>query len=207
VAWSSVLVFMLYGATVLAAAHYRVVTPTLTDPQLVVPMMINDWLPSGLRGVGYAVLFAAAVTTLGGVWTAMAAMVAVDFGWSPGGTVRTQRLVITTLAVLSWLGATFLVEDILSRLILANIPVAALSFALLAGFHWPRATTRGAWASVMVGMLWGIGSFVALGDEGGYTWVWAMYGIPLIFASGVAVSLSDQSRQRSGLVPPESLQA
>jgi Na+/proline symporter len=207
VAWSSVLVFMLYGATVLAAAHYRVVTPTLTDPQLVVPMMINDWLPSGLRGVGYAVLFAAAVTTLGGVWTAMAAMVAVDFGWSPGGTVRTQRLVITTLAVLSWLGATFLVEDILSRLILANIPVAALSFALLAGFHWPRATPRGAWASVMVGMLWGIGSFVALGDEGGYTWVWAMYGIPLIFASGVAVSLSDQSRQRSGLVPPESLQA
>lgn len=199
VAWSSALVFILYGATVLAAAHYRVVTPALADPQLVVPMMINDWLPAGLRGVGYAVLFAAAVTTLGGVWTAMAAMVAVDFGWSSGGGVGRQRLVICALAVLSWLGATFLVEDILSRLILANIPVAALSFALLAGFHWPRATTRGAWVSVLVGMIWGIGSFVWIGEDGGYTWTWAIYGIPLIFASGILVSLIDPRGQEAGL--------
>ncbi len=101
--------------------------------------------------------------------------------------------------MLSWLGATFLVEDILSRLILANIPVAALSFALLAGFHWPRATTRGAWVSVLVGMFWGVGSFVWIGDAGGYTWTWAIYGIPLIFASGILVSLIDPRGQEAGL--------
>lgn len=200
VAWSSVLVFLLYGATVVAASHYRAVAPNLADPQLVVPMMIRDWLPAGLRGVGFAVLFAAAVTTLGGVWTAMAAMVAVDFGWSRGGTVAMQRLVIGLLAVLSWLGATFLVDDILSRLILANVPVAALAFALLAGFHWGGATTLGAWASVVVGVVWGVGSFVIVGEAGGYTWTWAMYGIPLIFATGIVVSLLDRMffGERSG---------
>lgn len=196
VAWSAVLVFLLYGATVLAASHYRVVRPELTDPQLVVPMMMIDWLPAGVRGLGYAVLFAAAVTTLGGVWTAMAAMIAVDFGWSRAATVGTQRLVLGMLAVLSWLGATFLVEDILARLILANIPVAALSFALLAGFHWPGATTRGAWASVVVGVVWGAGSYAVLGEAGGYTWTWTMYGIPVIFVTGILTSLFDPTRKR-----------
>ena len=194
VALSSVLVFVLYGATVLAAAHYRVVAPQLDDPQLVVPLMMLDWLPAGVRGVGYAVLFAAAVTTLGGVWTAMAAMIAVDFSWSGGNTVAMQRVVLGTLAVLSWLGATFLVEDILSRLILANIPVAALSFALLAGFHWRGATAAGAWASVVVGMAWGVGAFALVGEDGGYTWPWAMYGLPLIFVTGILTSWIDRAR-------------
>lgn len=42
---------------------------------------------------------------------------------------------------------------------------------------------------VIVGVAWGVGSFVVVGEAGGYTWPWAMYGIPLIFATGVVVSL------------------
>lgn len=71
--------------------------------------------------------------------------------------------------------------------------MAALAFALLAEFHWPRATTAGAWASVVVGVVvgvvWGVGCFLVVGEAGGYTWAWAMYGIPLIFATGIVVSL------------------
>jgi Na+/proline symporter len=192
VAWSSVLVCVLYGAAVLAAAHFRVVSPGLVDPQLAVPQMVQQWFPPGMRGVGLGLLFAAALTTLGGVWTAMAAMVAADFGWTGAGRVGMQRLVLLAFATLSWLGGAFLVDDILDRLILANIPVAALAFALLAGFHWPRATTAGAWASVIVGVIWGAGSFVLVGEAGGYTWPWAMYGIPLIFVTGTLVSLATQ---------------
>lgn len=190
VAAAAVLVFALYGAAVLAAAHYRVITPNLADPQLALPEMLWRWLPPGARGIGQGVLFAAALTTLGGVWTAMAAMIAADFGWARAASVQTQRLILLMLAIVSWLGATLLVQDILSRLILANIPVAALAFALLAGFYWPRATTAGAWASILVGTVWGVGSFVIVGEAGGYTWPWAMYGIPLIFITGVVVSLA-----------------
>jgi SSS family solute:Na+ symporter len=188
--WSAVLVFLLYGSALLAAAHFRVTTPDLADTQLAVPQMVLTWLPRGVKGIGLAVLFAAALTTLGGVWTAMAAMVAADFGWAKGTRVGAQRALLLGFASTSWLGGTFLVDDILNRLILANIPVAALAFALLAGFHWKRATTAGAWASVIVGVLWGAGSFVVVGEAGGYTWPWAMYGVPLIFATGVAVSLA-----------------
>ena len=170
-------------------SRFRVVGPPLRDPQLAVPSMVLLWLPPAVRGVGLAILFAAALTTLAGVWTAMAAMVAADFGWAGARAIHTQRMLLVSLAAISWLGAVVLVDDILSRLILANIPVAGLSFALLAGFHWPRATTAGAWASAVVGVAWGAGAFLVVGESGGYTWTWAIYGIPLIFATGVAVSL------------------
>ncbi len=190
VACSALLVFALYGAMVLAAAHLRVVAPGLTDPQMAMPHMVLAWLPRGVRGVGLALLFAAGLTTLAGVWTAMAAMVAADFGGKAATRIGPQRVALAVLAVLSWLGATFLVDDILNRLILANIPVAALAFSLLGGFYWPRATTAGAWASTAVGIVWGVGCFLAIGEEGGYTWAWAIYGVPAIFVTGVVVSLS-----------------
>lgn len=189
VAVTSVLVFLLYGCAVLASAHFRVIDPALADPQMAVPSMTVRLLPSGGRGIGIALLFAAALTTLGGVWTAMAAMVVADFGWSGVRAVPAQRLLLAGFALASWAAGVTIVDDILDRLILANIPVAALAFALLAGFHWPRATTAGAWASVIVGVAWGAGSFIIIGEQGGYTWPWAMYGIPLIFATGAIVSL------------------
>jgi solute:Na+ symporter, SSS family len=196
-AWSAALVFVLYGAAVMAAAAYRAVAgDALADPQLVLPRLVHDWLPGGVRGVALAVLFAAAITTLGGVWTAMGIMIAVDFGWTAGLAIRAQRVLLTLLALVSWLLGTYLVDDILDRLILANVPVAALAFALLAGFHWPRATPAGAWASLVVGVVWGAGCFAVLGDAGGYTWPWAMYGIPLIFITGIVVSLCSPGRRR-----------
>lgn len=195
---ASVLVFVLYGSMVLAAAHLRVITPGLADPQMAVPHMVLAWLPVGVRGVGLALLFAAALTTLAGVWTAMAAMLAADFGWSNASRIGTQRLALAGFAFLSWLGGTFLVDDILNRLILANIPVAALAFALLAGFYWPRATTPGAWASIVVGIVWGVACFVVVGEEGGYTWPWAIYGVPAIFITGVVTSLATRSGRIDG---------
>ena len=191
---SAVLVFLLYGTMVLGAAWFRASGVALADPQQVVPQMIATWLPTGFRGVGIAMLFTAALTTLAGVWSAMAAMVAADFRVRGGMSVRGQRLLMAGFAIVCWLGANLLVDDILNRLILANIPVAALAFALLAGFHWSRATTAGAWASVVVGVVWGIGCFVVVGEAGGYTWPWAIYGIPLIFATGVGVSLATSSK-------------
>ena len=189
VAISAVLVFLLYGVVVLAAAYLRVDQPTLSDAQLAVPTMMLQWFPVGLRGLGLAVLFGAALTTLAGVWSAMATMIATDFGSTTWRTVRAQRGLLGLLAATSWLGATFLVDRILDRLILANIPIAALSFALLAGFHWPRANTAAAWASMAVGVVWGVGCYLMVGEAGGYTWPWAMYGIPLIFLTGVAVTM------------------
>ena len=189
VALAAILVFALYGATVLAAASFREQGGVVADPQLVVPAMITRWLPVGVRGIGFGTLFVASLTTLSGVWSAMTAMVAADFRWAGTASLAGQRSLTLVFAVVCWLGANLLGNDILDRLILANIPVAALAFALLAGFHWSRATVVGAWASVVVGVAWGAGCFLVVGEAGGYTWPWAIYGIPLIFATGIGASL------------------
>ena len=194
VAIAAVLVFLLYGLTVLAAAGFRTRGGTLTDPQLVVPAMITAWLPEGARGLGVGVLIVASLTTLSGVWSAMTAMVSADFGWVRAGSLPVQRPVTVGFALICWLGANLLGHDILDRLILANIPVAALAFALLAGFHWKGATTAGAWASIVAGVGWGVGCYLLVGEAGGYTWPWAMYGIPLVFVTGIAGSLLSARR-------------
>jgi Na+/proline symporter len=189
VALASVLVLALYGSAVLAAALFKLDQPGLEDAQVALPELMKHSLPDFWRGTGYAVLFMAAMTTLTGVWSAMVAMVKADFLPARLTTVRSQRFLTAWFAVVSWLGANLLVDDILNRLILANIPVAALSFALLAGFHWKRASRVGAWASVTVGVLWGTGCYVLVGDSGGYTWYWTIYGIPMIFGVGIVTSV------------------
>ncbi len=185
---ASVLVFLLYGCTQLAASYYRLDNPNLALAETVVPQMISAWFPPVLKGLGFAVLFAAALTTLSGVWSAMVAMVASDFSLRALDSVGRQRWLTAGFALASWLAANLLVDDILNRLILANIPIAALSFALLAGFYWPKASRVGAWASAVVGVFWGVGCFVHFGDGGGYTWYWSIFGIPLIFATGIVGS-------------------
>ncbi|MGD9856886.1 MAG: sodium:solute symporter [Planctomycetaceae bacterium] len=188
VAMASVLVFCLYASVQVAAGFLAASEPPLSDPQLAVPTMVQVWLPVGLRGAGFAVLFAAATTTLAGVWSAMVAMVASDFDFQWSRNVASQRLLTAVFALASWLGGNLLVEDILNRLILANIPIAALSFALLGGFHWNGASRVGAWASIVVGIVWGVFCFIYWGDAGGYTWPWAIYGVGLIFGTGFTMS-------------------
>lgn len=203
VAATSVLVFLLYASVLAAAAFFRLEQPSLADDQTVVPRMIDAWLPAPARGIAYGALFMAAMTTLAGVWSAMVAMLVADFAPTRLAPLQAQRIATILLAGSAWLGANLLVDDILNRLILANIPIAALSFALLAGFRWKRASRAGAWASVLTGMAWGVGCFVYFGESGGYTWYWAIYGIPLIFAVGTLASLArPDSDSDSG--PPSS---
>lgn len=195
VAISSVLVFLLYTIALWAATFFKKLHPDLADAQLAVPEMITRWLPSGARGVAFGVLFSIAMTTLTGVWNAIVAMLANDFSSRIKTSLRKQRGITLALAGTSWLAANVLIDDILNRLILANIPIAALSFALLAGFHWKKASRHGAWLSVGVGVSWGIGCFWYFGEAGGYTWYWGVLGIPLIFAAGIAGSLLKPGRK------------
>ena len=94
-----------------------------------------------------------------------------------------------SFAICSFLLANLLVDRVFDKLILANIPVAALSFALLAGFYWKKANRYGALASMIVGWAVGIMTYLYFGEAGGYIWYWVMIGIPTIFISGVVFSL------------------
>lgn len=184
------LIFLLYGSAIVATAFLRYRGYECPSWEMALPHLIDRCLPAGARGFAYALLFATSATTLTGVWSAMAAMWIGDFSKS---TLKTscKRSIATTLvfAAFSFLMANTLVDKVFDKLILANIPVAALSFGLLAGFHWKKASRPGAIASIAMGIAVGIGAYLIFGEAGGYTWYWAVIGIPLIFLSGIAVSL------------------
>ena len=186
---SALVVFFLYGSVVLAAAFYRMERDNLSNPETVVPQMIIHWFPPLVRGMGFAILFSTSLTALTGLWSAMVAMVVADFQNKTVPTVNTQRAMMLFFAVSCWLAANIVVDDILKKLILANIPIAALSFALLGGFYWSKTSPIGAWMSSIFGVLWGMGCYLKFGEQGGYTWYWAIYGIPLIFVVGILASI------------------
>lgn len=182
------IVFLLYSFAILSTIPLHQHT-TISNPDYALPFVIDHLLPHGLKGLGYGILFAASATTLTGIWGAMTAMIVGDFFYTKLSR-NTKRVFLITLcmALLSYLISNLFVNRILEKLILANIPAAALSFALLAGFYWRKSSRFGAYCSIAVGLICGMGSYLFWGEEGGYTWYWSMGGIPLIFLSGLVGS-------------------
>jgi Na+/proline symporter len=195
---AAIFVFIFYGVGVLSTAYLKASGIVISSPDMAIPEIINLYFPVGLKGVAYATLFMISGTTLAGVWSAMSSMIITDFGRS--STNYRQGLLMTLLfAATSYVLGNTLVDKILDKLILANIPVAALSFALLAGFYWKKASTTGAVLSSTIGFSWGLFSFLYFGEEGLYTWYWALWGIPLIFGAGILGSFLSLSKIKSQL--------
>lgn len=177
---AAILIFCLYGLIIFPAVLLHLNGIELVFPEQAFPHILHEYLPVGLRGLGYALLFAASATTLTGVWNAMTSMYVSDFHSS-----KRVWLITSCFATLSLILSNIFVDKIFSKLILANIPVAALSFALLAGFYWEKASRLGAYCSLIAGLLSGVGAYLWWGDVGMYTWYWAIYGIPVTFLSGI----------------------
>lgn len=188
VSCASILVFLMYGMGVLSCALIATQVE-ITEAQKALPYLVDQYLPTGLRGVAYTLLFATGATTLSGLWSAMVTMILADFFPKKieSGLGRSMGLTVL-IAILSLILGVTLVDNILNKLILANIPIFALSFALLAAFYWKGVTSLGAWVSICSGLLWGVFSYLYWGEEGMYTWYWSVYGLLIVFASGILVS-------------------
>jgi Na+/proline symporter len=194
VAISSLLVFILYSFPVLAVAFLRVNGVKDINPETGISLILKSYFPEGLRGFGFAVLFLAATTTLSGVWSAITTMIVGDFlldkkNKSLGNDYKGSMQLTLLVAFLSWLFANLFVDSILKKLILANIPIFALSYSLLSAFYWKKATRLSAIISTVIGLVWGIFCYLYFGEEGGYTWYWASFGLLLVFGSGILSSI------------------
>ena len=180
---SAVLVGGLYLAASVVAMAVRAERPDLVDPQTALPLSLLLWAPAGLRGLGFALLLAVAVTTMSSIYNTWVAMALTELG---GPTLWSSRALTVALGLGSWLIANLLVDDILDNMILANIPIAALAFGLLGGLFWGRASRAGAWSSVVAGVTGALACWWWLPL---YTWWWAIAAIPASFAVGIVASL------------------
>jgi len=193
--FAAILVFCFYGMAVVATSFLQ--GTALDHPDQAFPTLIMRSLPSGMRGVAYALLFSAAATTLSGVWSAMTTMLIADF-LGRGKAVQRGIWITLGFAFLSYILANLFIDQVFQKLILANIPVLALSFALLAGFYLPSVTSQAATSSIVVGLVWGIFSYLYFGEAGHYQWYWVIYGLPLIFLTGYAVTLFGTKKLQLG---------
>ncbi|MGE3319499.1 MAG: sodium:solute symporter [Candidatus Berkiella sp.] len=194
------LIFILYSLGVLATWQLSKKGIALSHPEQALPYLIQHALPFGLQGLGYGTLFITTATTLSGVWSAMVTLVI------PNSDLQSERnklylgIGLTSgCGLLTYFLANVFVDEIFSKMILANIPIVALSFTLLAGFYWKKVTKIGAYISIMFGLAWGFGCYFYYGEKNLYTWYWAIYGIPLIFISGVIGSLLSNKRPKNSI--------
>lgn len=185
VAIAAVIIFVFYGAALVATSKLSASGVKLDSGDNALPYIFENMLPSWLSGVGYALIFAAGATTLSGVYNAMTAMIVGDFTtYNAAGKITNSVCATLFIAILTWVLGNTLIDEILDNLILANIPVFALSFSLLAGFYWKKANAMSAGVSIFLGFVWGIFSYLYWGNAD-YTWYWAIYGLPIIFGSGI----------------------
>lgn len=189
VAFSAFAVFLLYAFPTVSVYMLRISGVRLEHSQSGIPYIVNSLFPSGLRGFGFFMLFAAGATTLAGVWNAVSAMIKADFLNGKELSIRNNILLTFSLALITWMISVSFIDRILDKLILANIPVAALSFALLAGFYWKKVSRTGAMASLAAGLVTGTGCYLYFGEKGMYTWYWAVYSVPSVFLTGIVFSL------------------
>lgn len=195
---AAVIIFILYALGVSAICLLQQKGIVLANPEQALPHLISQ-TPAWFAGIGYGVLYLAGATTLSGVWSAMVTLL-VNRQNQTQTRLRYSLILTLVCAAISYLLANVFIDQVFNKMILANIPIVALSFALLAGFYWDKVTRQGVYISIFVGFFWGSGCYWYYGESNVYTWYWAVYGIPLIFISGILGSLFKVKEKHVGIL-------
>jgi solute:Na+ symporter, SSS family len=142
--------------------------PGLTHADQVYPTLIFDLLPVGLVGVVVAGFFAAIMSSIASTFNSAATLVTMDFvqRWRPNADgaalVRAGRITTVVLMVLAVAWApqierfSSLWQYLQAVLAYAVPPVCAL---FLVGLFWRGANARGAFATIVVGVIGGAALF------------------------------------------------
>lgn len=178
---AAIIIGTLYSITIFTTSVFKQKGFLLSSNQLAYPMVIHTVLPDYLQGLDFAILLCISATTLAGVWNAM---VTILIGKTPQQNIKTSMGLMFACGVGTFILANIFIDNVLNKMILANIPIVALSFTLLACFYWKRASRFGAYASIIVGLIVGTACYIHYGVADNYTWYWAIYGIPLLFIAG-----------------------
>lgn len=185
---ASFIVPFLYGCAIFSTICFRERGFISSSIETAFPELIKQILPSGLRGLGFALLFMLSATTLSSIWSALTSMWVSDFLSKKIEHSRKIQGVLVSFcfAVISLILANVFVDAIFDKLILANIPIAALSFALFSAFYSKNPSKNAAYISIFIGLFAAIYSYLLFGEN--YTWYWTVWGIPLSFIGGGCVS-------------------
>ncbi|WP_338546782.1 sodium:solute symporter [Pseudomonas benzopyrenica] len=149
---------VLYGLVgALIGMCARVLLPDLGDANNAFAAIVRSTLPDGIRGLVIAAALAAMMSTASAGLLAASTTLTEDLlPRLRGGKASTLGMArgFTLLAGLAVLAVALLVNDVIGALTLAyNLLVGGILVPLLGAILWPRATTAGALASMLLGSI------------------------------------------------------
>lgn len=147
---------VIYGlAGALIGMCARVLLPDLADANNAFAAIVRSALPDGIRGLVIAAALAAMMSTASAGLLAASTTLTEDLlPRLRGGRASTLGMarLFTLLTGLAVLAIALLVNDVIGALTLAyNLLVGGILVPLLGAILWPRATTAGALASMLLG--------------------------------------------------------
>lgn len=177
---TSFIVGGLYAIAVFATAQYREVTLGI-NPDSALISLVTQLFPFYVQFMFYVLLFFIALTTIAALWNTMASV----FFAHVSGVRSTKKsiIVVITIALLSYVIANGFIDQVLDKMLLFNIPIAALAFSLLYGFYGSKSNLVGAILSTVVGIISSLICYLLL-DQETFVLYWAVLCIPLSFIFG-----------------------
>lgn len=197
--YSAIIIFLIYSLAIYSCYILSAKGFILDNPDESLINVIRLSVPTGLFGIVYGVLFCIGATTLTGVWNAMVSLLAL-FGTPSLSSRKIAMYYMFFCAVASVILSILMIDKLLDNIILANIPIVSLSFALLGGIYWKKITSYSAMLSSLVGFLGAAGCYIYFGNTGMYTWYWAVWVVPLIFITGFSSVYLFEYLQKIGLI-------
>jgi SSS family transporter len=144
--------------------HYGLTKGTITDPELILPKVIAEYIPTGLKGLLVSFFLAAAMSTFSAIINASAAYWVKDIYQAylkpnaPNQELILQSRLASTLIVLVGLGISFNITNIndIWGWLTTGLGVG-LAVPLLLRWYWWRFNGYGFAAGTVAGMLGAIG--------------------------------------------------
>jgi SSS family solute:Na+ symporter len=159
-------VFMMVLPGALAYALFK---DKITDPNDTLPILINELMPVGLKGIMAATLMAALMSTIAAGLNSSGTLVSIDIvkrlfpNTSDKKILRTGRITIFGVMLASVLWSPFIgqfksiFEAVNSLLAVLSPPVSAV---LILGVFWKRGNNTGALVSMISGFILGVTVFL-----------------------------------------------
>lgn len=170
----------------------REIYPGLEDPDQIWPILAFDFLPTGIRGLVFAALAAALMSSLDSVLNGASSLVVNDF-LKGQGLVKDEgklllygRITVGVLMIVAalWAPVIFMFEGIVeyfqSFIGHITMPVVVI---YLGGMFWKRATNQAAFYTLVIGAPLGLLAF--LGNE-----IFDIYYIQFLYSTGIMLLIS-----------------
>lgn len=177
---TSFIVSLIYLIAVYTTAKYADVISS-TNPDEAFAYIVRNLFSKPMLVIFYLMMFMIALTTIAALWNTMASMCSVHF--QDNKSEQKNILTVIIIAIFSYILANTFIDQVLDKMLLFNIPIAALAFSLLYGFYGSRTNLLGAILSTVIGVISALCCYLIFNQDD-FVFYWATVCIPLSFMTG-----------------------